>query len=143
MALAFTGIYTQVPVDSKLVIPPQKPPMECILDTFVTVDIEKAIVIDTPLTYPETEGAPPYDQLRKVVVTGIVNIKVKYSALVPDQKVHVAHFEAPFCALIEWPDGPAQGTPIVIKPTIEKTVFLREDERRIFKAILLRLDVYR
>ncbi len=143
MALTFTGIYTQIPIDGKLVIPPQKPPMECIINTYVNVEIDKQIVINTPLTYPETEGAPPYDPLHKVVVTGTVNIKVKYSALVPDQKVHAAHFEVPFCALIEWPDGPPQGAPIVVQPVVEKSVFIREDERRIFKALLIRLDVYR
>ncbi|HAU32374.1 MAG: hypothetical protein XD78_1773 [Desulfotomaculum sp. 46_296] len=143
MSLTFTGIYKEIPIDGKLVVPSQKPPMECILETYVTVDIDKAVVIDTPLTYPETENAPPYDPLRKVIVAGTVNIKIKYSALVPDQKVHSAHFEVPFCTLIEWPDGPPQGTPIVIQPVVEKAVFVQEDGRRIFKAVLIRLDVYR
>lgn len=144
--LTFTGIYTEVPIDSKLIIPPQKPPMECILDYIVDVEIEKAVVIDTPLLYPEdTIADPPIDpprQLRKVVVLGKVKIKVKYSALVPDQKVHAAHFDVQFCTLIEWPGGPPQGTPIVVKPVLEKVLIRQEDERRIFKAILVRLDVY-
>ncbi|HAU32377.1 MAG: hypothetical protein XD78_1776 [Desulfotomaculum sp. 46_296] len=143
MALTFTGIYKQVPIDSKLIIPDVKPSIECIIDTYTQVVIDKEVVIDTPLTYPETENAPPYDQLRKVIVTGMVVVKIKYSALVPDQKVHAAHFEIPFCTLIEWPDGPPQGTPIVVKPVVEKAVYINEDGRRVFKAILIRLEVYR
>lgn len=137
--LTFTGVFTEVPIDSKLIIPPQKPPMECILDSIVDVEITKAEVIDTPLVYPEDTDL----QLRKVIITGIVHIKIKYSALVPDQQVHLAHFDVQFCTLIEWPDGPPQGTPIVVKPIIEKAIFIKEDERKIFKALLIRLEVYR
>ena len=134
----FTGIFTEVPIDSKLIIPPQKPPMECILDTIVDIELEKTEVIDTPLLYPEDDTL----QLRKVIVTGIVKIIIKYSALVPSQKVHAAHFDVQFCTLIEWPGGPPQGTPIIVEPVFEKIILKREDERKIFKAILLRLDVY-
>lgn len=129
--------FTQIPIDSKLIIPPQKPPAECILDYFVDVEIIKAEVIDTPLLYPED----PTLELRKVIVVGVVKIKIKYSADVPDQKVHVAHFDIQFCTLIEWPGGPPQGTPIKVNPVIEKKIFKLEDGRRIYKALLLRLDV--
>lgn len=135
----FTGVFTELPIDSKLIIPPQKPDIECILDAKVEVEITKQEVIDTLLLYPED----PNLQLRKVIITGIVHIKIKYSALVADQQVHLAHFDVPFCTLIEWPDGPPQGTPITIKTTIEKQIFIAEDTRRIFKAILLLLEVYR
>ncbi|SHG88360.1 protein of unknown function [Thermosyntropha lipolytica DSM 11003] len=137
--LTFTGVFTEVPIDSKLIIPPQKPPMECILDTMVDIEITKAEVIDTPLVYPEDTSL----QLRKVIITGIAKIKIKYSALVDDQQVHLAHFDVQFCTLIEWPGGPPQGTPIIVKPVIEKAIFIKEDERRIFKALLIRLEVYR
>lgn len=137
--LTFTGVFTEVPIDSKLIIPPQKPPMECILDTMVDIEITKSEVIDTPLLYPED----PSLQLRKVIITGIAKIKIKYSALVPEQQVHLAHFDVQFCTLIEWPGGPPQGTPIIVKPIIEKAVFIKEDERRIFKALLIRLEIYR
>jgi len=81
--------------------------------------------------------------LKKVILVGRVKIIIKYSALEPTQKVHAAHFEVPFCTLIEWPDGPPQGTPITVVPVIEKKVFTRENTRRIFKALLIRFDVYR
>lgn len=137
--LTFTGVFAEIPINSKLIIPPQKPPMECILDSVVEVQIDKGEVIDTPLLYPEDTAL----QLRKVIVTGNVKIKIKYSALVEDQQVHLAHFDVQFCELLEWPDGPPQGTPIEIVPIVEKKHFIQEDERRIFKALLLRLEVYR
>jgi len=143
MSLTFTGIFTEVPIDSKLIIPPQKPPMECILDTMVDVEITKSEVIDTPLVYPESPDLTNPLQLRKVIITGTVKIKVKYTALVEDQQVHLAHFNVDFCTLIEWPGGPPQGTHIVVKPFIEKQVFYREDDRKIFKAILIRLEVWK
>jgi len=136
----FTGIFKEVAVDHKLIVPLQKPPMECIIDTLVDVEVEKAEVIDTPIQVTTAAGVV---DLQKIVFVGKVKIKVKYSALVPDQKVHAAHFEAQFCTLIEWPDGPPQGTPITVVPVVEKAVFKMEDGRRIFKAILIRLDVYR
>ncbi|QHE54118.1 DUF3794 domain-containing protein [Pontibacillus sp. HMF3514] len=139
MALTFTDVFKQLPINSKLIIPPQKPDIECILDSNVEVEITKKEVIDTPLNYPED----PTEPLRKVILTGKVKIIIKYSALVPSQKVHAAHFEVPFCTLIEWPDGPPQGTPITVEPVIEKKVFKREDERKIYKALLIRFDVYR
>lgn len=141
--LIFSGIYAEEAIDSKLIIPPQKPPMECIIDTFIDIQIDKQEVIDTPLLAPHCPPFEPPLPLRKVIITGIAKIKIKYSALVPDQRVHSAHFNVPFCTLIEWPGGPPQGTPIVVKPVIEKQVFRKEDERLIFKAILIRFDVYR
>lgn len=134
----FTGIYKQIPINSKLIIPTEKPDIEYILDSSVQVLFDKVEVIDTPLVYPEDTTLP----LKKVIVVGHVKIIIKYSALEPTQKVHAAHFDVPFCTLIEWPDGPPQGTPITIIPVIEKQVFLLEDLRRILKALVIRFDVY-
>ncbi len=144
--LTFTGIFNQLPINGELEIPEQKPSMEYILDSQVNIDFEKKQVIDTPLLYPEDlldEEIEEPRQLRKIVVTGTANIKIIYSALEPTQKVHSAHFEIPFCDLIEWPGGPPQGTPIEIDPVIEKEVFRRVNERDIYKALLIRFDIYR
>ncbi|WBW96631.1 SPOCS domain-containing protein [Oceanirhabdus sp. W0125-5] len=140
---SFTGIFKEIAIDTKLVIPPHKPDMECIIDGTVDVIIDKAEVIDTNLVYPESPDPQDPWPLKKVIAAGVAKIIVKYSALEPTQRVHAAHFDVHFCTLIEWPDGPAQGTPITIKPVVEKIDFIRENERLIFKAILVRLDVYR
>ena len=134
----FTGYFTEIVIDHPLIIPPQKPPAECLLEAVVTFDITKAIVIDTPLLYPEDPNLP----LKKVIVVGVAHIVVKYAADVPDQQVHAAHFDVPFNAIIEWPNGPHGGTPICIEPVIEKQVFCLVDGRTISKIIVSRLDVY-
>lgn len=137
----YTGISTEIALDHPLVIPPYKPAAECILDIVVNFDITKAVVITTPLLYPEIIAIPPL-HLHKVLVLGSAMVIVKYVADVPSQQVHGAHFDIPFNALIEWPGGPAQGTPICVEPVIEKIKFCLLDDRRIFKTILVRLDVY-
>lgn len=108
------------------------------LDYVIDFDITKAVVIDTPLLCPENEE----QELQKVLVVGTVKIIVKYSANEPTQQVHAAHFEIPFNTLIEWCGGPPQGTEICIEPVVEKAKFCLLDGRRIFKVIVVRLDVY-
>lgn len=134
----FTNFFTEIVIDHNLVIPDIKPPAECLLDTVIDFDITKAVVFDTPLISPEITGVP----LRKALVVGVAHIIVKYVADVPDQQVHAAHFDVPFNALIEMPDGPTQGTNICVEPVIEKSVFCLEDGRRISKIIVVRLDIY-
>ena len=134
----FTGIFTEIAIDSQLVIPGHKPPAECLLDTIIDFEITKTVVIDTPLVVPEN----PTLQLKKVLIVGVAKIIVKYVADVPDQQVHGARFEVPFNALIEWPDGPPQGTAICIEPVVEKSVIYLKDDRKISIIIIVRLDVY-
>jgi len=134
----FTGIFTEIALDSQLVIPEHKPPAECLLDTIIDFHISKTVVIDTPLVVPEN----PALQLKKVLIVGVAKIIVKYVADVPDQQVHAAHFELPFNALIEWPGGPPQGTAICVEPVVEKSTLCLQDDRKIFKIIIVRLDVY-
>lgn len=134
----FTGFFTEIVINHNLVIPDQKPPAECILDSVINFDITKAVVFDTPLESPEITGVP----LRKALVVGVAHIIIKYAADCPDQQVHGAHFDVPFNALIEMPDGPTQGTNICIEPVVEKSVFCLVDGRQISKLIVVRLDVY-
>lgn len=126
-------------VDRVFIIPPQKPPAECLLDCIVAIEIQKAVVIDTPLLVPEITVDTP---LQKILICGLVTFTFKYSAAVPDQQVHAAHFTVPFHEVIEWPGGPPQGTPIEVIPIIERECCNLIDDRRIMGAILLRLDIY-
>lgn len=134
----FTGIFGELAIDHPLVIPPYKPPAEALLDVIVDFDITKAVVIDTPLLYPED----PTLNLQKVLIVGKATLIIKYVADLPDQQVHGAHFEVPFCTLIEWPGGPPQGTPICVEPVIEKKEVCLLDGRHIFKVILVRFDIF-
>lgn len=134
----FYQFFTEIVIDHNLVIPDHKPPAECLLDSVIDFEITKAVVFDTPLESPEITGV----LLRKALVVGIAHIIVKYAAAVPDQQVHGAHFDVPFNALVEMPDGPTQGTNICVEPVVEKSVFCLEDDRRVSKIIVVRLDIY-
>jgi hypothetical protein len=129
----------EIVIDGQLVIPPYKPPAECILDMVVDFTIIKAVVIKTPLVCPEDTTK----NLQKILILGNATVIVKYVAAVPDQQVHGAHFDIPFNALIEWCGGDAAGTPICVEPVIEKKKFCLIDPRKVFELILVRLDVYK
>lgn len=133
-----TPFFTEIVIDHNLVIPDHKPPAECLLDNVIDFDITKAVVFETPLESPEITGV----LLRKALIVGVAHIIVKYAADCPDQQVHGAHFDVPFNALIEMPDGPTQGTNLCVEPVVEKAVFCLEDDRKISKIIVVRLDVY-
>lgn len=136
-----TQFFTEIVINHNLVIPDHKPPAECLLDNVITFDITKSVVFETPLFSPEVGGGDEV-LLRKALVVGIAHIIVKYAADCPDQQVHGAHFDVPFNALIEMPDGPTQGTNICVEPVVEKAVFCLVDGRQISKIIVVRLDVY-
>ncbi len=74
---------TEVIVDGEVVIPPQKPEKERILEFRVSVEVTDWQVINTPLGH-------------KVIVSGVVHIGIEYVANVPDQAVHFAHFDIPW-----------------------------------------------
>lgn len=134
----FTNFFTEVVIDHDLVIPCSKPPAERLLDSDIGFDITKAVVINTPLISPEITGVP----LRKALVIGVAHVIVKYVADRPNQLIHAAHFDVPFDALIEMPDGPTQGTPICVEPVVEKIELCLVDGRKISKIIVVRLDIY-
>ena len=134
----FTNFFTEIIINHDLVIPNIKPPAERLLDTLIDFDITKAIAFDTPLESPEITGVI----LRKALVIGVAKIIVKYVADRPNQQIHAAHFDVPFNALIEMPDGPTQDTKICVEPVVEKKVFCLIDGRRITKSIVVRLDIY-
>lgn len=71
----------------KLCIPCKKPNIYDIIQVLVNVCITKFKVITTPIG-------------KKLVIEGIQNVKVLYTADNPCQDVHSAHFKIPFCTFI-------------------------------------------
>lgn len=88
------GFHTQILVDGQLSIPPEKPEIERILDTSIEVEVHKALT----LSIQQPEG-------KKVLVAGTLHFGVEYIANVPSQKVHFAHFDLSFQALVRNTDG--------------------------------------
>ncbi|MBW7651200.1 DUF3794 domain-containing protein [Anoxybacillus sp. ST4] len=80
----------QIAVQEKLTIPPAKPDVEQINTLLIEAAITGTRNIFTPIGV-------------KVVVEGVLRQKIIYTADVPQQSVHSAHFEQPFCSFINIP----------------------------------------
>ncbi|WP_273123217.1 DUF3794 domain-containing protein [Bacillus weihaiensis] len=80
----------QMAIQERLTIPTQKPDVEQINTLLIEAVITGTRNIFTPTGV-------------KVVIDGFLRQKVIYTADVPEQSVHSAHFEHPFCAFINIP----------------------------------------
>jgi hypothetical protein len=129
--------WDEVVINHDLTLPVEKPSIERVLASKVEYEITKAEVVATPL---QSGGQPPLP-IRKVIVSGTARIYVKYVADVPDQQVHAAHFEEPFSKLIEWPGGPAPGTPLCVEVVEEHVQIHKVDPRHFSKTIVLQLNL--
>lgn len=130
-------VWDEIVINHNLTIPDIKPPMERLLGYKIEYTVTKAEVIATPLM---TDDQPPLP-IRKVIVAGTAVITVKYVADVPDQQVHGAHFEEPFSDLIEWPGGPAPGSPLCVEVIEEHVQVHKLTGRLISKVIVIQLNV--
>ena len=113
----------EVGIDHDIVIPPQKPPAEAILDHIVQVQFTRVVVIPTP------DGT-------KVIILGVVHVIVKYVATDEEQSVHVVEAEIPFETFILWPGLPP-GASVDVAAIIEAAIFKLVDPRTISKYIVL------
>lgn len=80
----------QIAIQETLTIPEAKPDVEQINTLLIEAEITQTRNIFTPTGV-------------KIVVEGVLRQKVIYTALVPEQSVHSAHFEHPFCTFIDVP----------------------------------------
>ncbi|ADG83488.1 DUF3794 domain-containing protein [Thermincola potens] len=90
--------YNQAAIQESLTIPAAKPDIEQINTLLVEAQVTDSRTILTPTGI-------------KIVVEGLLKQKIIYTALVPEQSVHSAYFEKPFCTYIDVPlIIPAGGT---------------------------------
>ncbi len=93
----------QVAVEGRFTVPPEKPPVEKVLD----VDAKAAITEKKVLA-------------GKVIVTGEVDLQFLYVALEEKQPVHHMHHKLPFTQVLEVP-GAAEGMHVQVEETITHT----------------------
>lgn len=100
--------WMQMYIPETLSIPPQKPDMEEITSLDISVDILRAEVIKTPISYnaqnvvtPNLEGKILTG--RKLIIEGQLCQKVEYTAADEVQSIHSAHFYVPFSSYIVVP----------------------------------------
>lgn len=123
--------HTQIALNGLLEIPLTKPPKEKIFNTKHEIDITKFTTV--------TVKKPPG---KKVLVVGVVTVGIEYIAKVPDQKVHYAHWDIPFQALIKNDDGTLLDLDFnlndyIAHVCVEHEEYSQVDERTITKELVL------
>lgn len=84
--------FAEIVINHNLVIPDQKPDVELIANVTKNFRIEDVEVLDVDLG--DVQG-------RKLIIAGTLTLGFEYSAAVPSQEVHYAHFDIPFEAIIK------------------------------------------
>lgn len=123
--------HIQIPLNGLVEIPLNKPPKEKIFNSTHEIDITKFCTI--------TIKKPPG---KKIIVAGRMMIGIEYISKTVDQKVHFAHWDIPFQALIKNSDGTLLPLDFdlvnyVIHVCVEHEEYTQVDERTIAYEIIL------
>lgn len=94
-------VTTQAVVREQLTVPEAKPPVVSIIDYVAQISITSTTVLPN-----------------KVIVNGVISLRVIYEARTPYQTVHVAHFTIPFERFVEIP-GAQPGMAVVANAVVE------------------------
>lgn len=153
--------WKQMHISETLQIPTQKPNVERVNSMDISVAIFKKHVIQTPRTYDDSVTPPvPLPNIegkvltgRKLIIEGQLCQKVVYTADVPEQSVHSAHFYVPFSSYIVVPRTivftSADGTELSldacqasfeVNACVEAASICVLDERSILKQVTLMLS---
>lgn len=89
--------HLQFGIEEVVNLPPAKPDIEQLVKLMMEVEITDHRIISTVLVH----DCKP---IRKVVIEGVIHQKILYVAAKPEQPVHAAHFDFPFCNFIELPE---------------------------------------
>jgi hypothetical protein len=131
--------WTEISIPEVLKIPCEKPDIENIDKIFINVKIISKRVIKTPNSNgtPNAEGTLLTG--RKLIIEGVLNQKIVYTADVPEQSVHSAHFQVPFSAYIVIPADTELYDKFCVKTCIEDVYTEVFSKRGIFKNVTLLL----
>lgn len=131
--------WTEISIPEVLRIPCAKPDIENIDKIFINVKIISKRVINTP----NSEGAINAEGTKltgkKLIVEGILNQKIVYTADVPEQSVHSAHFKVPFSAYIVIPTDTALEDKFCVETCLEDVYVKVFNKKDIFKNVTLLL----
>jgi len=115
---------SQIVLRENLAIPDAKPIVARVIDHVSTVDIGMTTVLPN-----------------KIIVNGVINLRVIYEANVPSQSVHVAHFTIPFESFVEIP-GAQPGMSVVASADVEfVSIDVAADGRTLSVRMILRVNV--
>ncbi|SHG88335.1 protein of unknown function [Thermosyntropha lipolytica DSM 11003] len=86
--------FTEIIICEHLYIPPQKPDKELITNVIKNFVVTSAEVITVDL------GDREKKLRKKLVISGTLKLGIEYSADMPEQQVHFAHWDIPFQGII-------------------------------------------
>jgi hypothetical protein len=149
--------WTEISIPVILKVPEVKPDIESIEKVFEDVKIISKRVVDTPNSYPGPGETPiPNEEGliltgKKLIVEGILEQKIVYTADKPTQPVHSAHFCVPFSAFIiianpinELPTTPLTPPPeadeFCVDTCVEDVYIKLLTPRKFFKNVTLLLN---
>ncbi|MBW6410128.1 DUF7507 domain-containing protein [Clostridium weizhouense] len=120
--------FKQLSIEKNIIIPSQKPDIEEINKVDGDIDIIKCYVIETPiLKSNEGQILTGY----KLIIHGILNEVIEYTAVNCEQSVHSAHYSMPFSTFIVLPENYCPGNED-ITTEIEDIYFNRLNSRTLF-----------
>ena len=133
-------------IDDILVIPPQKPDAERILDIVAWAEVEDYKLIETEMGYSH-EGQRLAG--RKLVTEIRIKEKLTYVADVPEQSGHAAHYEKLKSIFVVLPEmigdrytcDLIRANRIQIIPYVEDVCYRQLNEREIHRCLMLFVDV--
>lgn len=135
--------WTQIFIPETLIIPDLKPDIEQINSVKVEVEIIRKKVIITPTSDPIENQEGKILTGRKLIIEGQLCQTVTYTAQVPKQSVHTAHFIVPFSAFIVVPvlfgSVDALNVNFRINACVEDVFIKQVCSRQIFKNVTLLL----
>ncbi|MCT4618907.1 MAG: DUF3794 domain-containing protein [Marinisporobacter sp.] len=130
-----TPNWTEISIPEVLAIPPQKPDIETIDKVFVKVKIISKRVVETPDSAGGDNAEGTQLTGRKLIIEGILKQKVVYTANVPRQTVHSAHFDIPFSAFIVIDGNTDLDAQFCVKPCVEDVFIKALNDREVFKNV--------
>lgn len=137
--LSVNNAWTQISIPEVFTIPPVKPDIEQIEKVFVNVKILSKRVVETPKgSGPNQEGTTLTGF--KLIIEGVLDQKIIYTADKPTQPVHSAEFCFPFSAFIVLPLGTTVTDDFCVDACIEDVFIKVINPRKFFKNVTLLLN---
>ncbi|MCF8010378.1 MAG: DUF3794 domain-containing protein [Clostridiales bacterium] len=128
--------WTEISIPEVLAVPDKKPSIEQINKVFIDVKIISQKIISTPNVNTENlEGSLVTG--RKLIIEGMLEQKVLYTADVPEQSIHTTHFNVPFSAFIVLREDTTLEDEFDIDICVEDVFVDSFSPREIFKNVTL------
>lgn len=131
--------WTEVSIPEVLTLPCEKPDIETIDKVFLSVKIISKRVIKTAKACHENPEGTNLTG-RKLIIEGVLQQKIVYTAKVLQQSVHSAHFEVPFSAFIILKPCADPDENFCINVCVEDVFVMPFSCREVFKNVTLFLQ---